>query len=815
MNTLKFSLATGALSLMASSAVALDCTGAANSSSDYCLAIASQETWTEDSSNDFIRSANSFACVIANSAPGTNANRTYLALISEEACGLSDPEDEQSSGTVYTPGYTVSSWAGAGLTQEIVSYFDSKLSGNQYIANVNLRATADTLPPFGSWYFSYFQAGSLNDAETAYDYVTPDNSESIGYVDIAASGDDVVITSADRMLFEDNFCGEGSVSEMGSKTKYISGSADNTIFIGKLRNNCVGQQDQTAFAAGQTTATLYYKLNLAEDGSVLGSQCLDRNAEWEVAHDLKIYEATTGVEKKLSGGFGFKLSDGNARGYIGNWGAWIESPDIKFSPSSNSLDITAESGSATKLIWSPGRLRTQTPQTNELADGDIFHTYIDAHDKNYYITWDATNKNFVYQNGGSSATYMPTYEKWMWSTSKRASVVYTPSKSGAPNTTIEVMVESDKTFNPNLASVTSTTFKGRGSGTHGDPNDLPYTYADWSARGQELSKDDGNTRKTYHYTGAAPGGTFEPYTLYLDDGNGTLSANDAPVRFDFAVNEKKTKYLNFKTNQTASYSKPNSWPEGWLDLILESEDGNTASCDLASNEVSGCTRYFWRFGAFPWDNKTAALDADSTLVPIEEPIQLSLTFDKTKDRNNGQLMTFSTKNLDNASLPGCVSKTNGNGDAYKECANVDVRVLQGEKFTLEFDGGQVHGRPGLHVCNSSDCSTDSSYWTFAVNPVDGTTVTDINGKEYLLASRGVSKSYASATTGACDTAGISFTALTDSNFALSVTDIPVISTSSTDYPLPSQSWSDKPADTAVECTVTMGDTTNCDALTEG
>jgi len=81
MNTLKFSLATGALSLMASSAVALDCTAAANSSSDYCLAVASQESWTEDSSNDFIQNgANSFACVIANSAPGSNANRSYLAL---------------------------------------------------------------------------------------------------------------------------------------------------------------------------------------------------------------------------------------------------------------------------------------------------------------------------------------------------------------------------------------------------------------------------------------------------------------------------------------------------------------------------------------------------------------------------------------------------------------------------------------------------------------------------------------------------------------------------------------------------------------
>ena len=126
MNTIKFSLATGVLSLMASSAVALDCTAAANLSSDYCLARASQDTWTEDSANDFIQGANSFACVIANSAPGTNANRTYLALISEEACGLNMPDpDSKSTATVYTPGYLVSSWAGEGLTQEIESYWSN------------------------------------------------------------------------------------------------------------------------------------------------------------------------------------------------------------------------------------------------------------------------------------------------------------------------------------------------------------------------------------------------------------------------------------------------------------------------------------------------------------------------------------------------------------------------------------------------------------------------------------------------------------------------------------------------------------------
>ena len=83
-----------------------------------------------------------------------------------------------------------------------------------------------------------------------------------------------------------------------------------------------------------------------------------------------------------------------------------------------------------------------------------------------------------------------------------------------------------------------------------------------------------------------------------------------------------------------------------------------------------------------------------------------------------------------------------------------------------------------------------------------------------MAAHGVSKAYAPAAAGACDTAGISFDAIADDNFKLSITDIPVVSNESTDYPLPSQSWSDKPADSALECTVTMGDATNCDALDE-
>jgi len=59
-----------------------------------------------------------------------------------------------------------------------------------------------------------------------------------------------------------------------------------------------------------------------------------------------------------------------------------------------------------------------------------------------------------------------------------------------------------------------------------------------------------------------------------------------------------------------------------------------------------------------------------------------MTFDVTDDRNDGQTMTFSTKDLYNTALPGCVSRTNDDGDAYKLCTDVDVSLLEGDKINL-------------------------------------------------------------------------------------------------------------------------------------
>ena len=814
MNTLKFSLATGALSLMASSAVALDCTAAANSSSDYCLSVASQESWTEDSSNDFIRMANSFACVIANSAPGSNANRSYLALISEEACGLNMPDpDSKSTATVYTPGYMVSSWAGEGLTQEIESYFDSKMSGSQYVVNVNLRKTKEQLEPFGSWYFSFYSAGEVvnEDAdEWVYEYNTAADAADYGIVDIVEEGNDVTITSFD-IFDESEDCGDDSSSAIASKTKYVDGSADNTMFIGKVREKCVDDGiDETTITAGQTTEKLFFKLTVDSEGAAKGEQCLDRESQWSNAHDLALYDATSGERVELSGAFGFKLTDGT-RGYMGNWGAWFDTTAPQFSPAASSIAITAETGEASSLIWAPGSLRSQKSEMATLANGDIFNTWINEKQNNYYIQWNAENETFVYDDDETAKPYMPTGEIWMWSSAKRASVVYTPADVGEDtSTTIKVMVENDLTFESTYSDEKSTKFEGRWRGYHGDLGSLPYTYADWSEANKHY--DGSNTRSTYHYTGKEPDEGFEPYTLYLDDGDDLLSAADKPVRFDFAVSENGSKYHDFDTDELKPYSEDEKdWPAASLSLVLASEDGVKDNCDTSQNEVSGCTRHLWNFGAFPWDNNTAALTADGSFMTIEEPIGLTMTFDATEDRNNDQTMTFSTKDLSNTSLPGCERE---DGKDYSTCEDIDVSVMNGEKIFLEFDGSQVHGRPGVHVCAEANCSSGSGFWTFAVNPKDGTTVTDSEGKKYLLAARGVSKAYAPAAAGACDTAGISFDAIADDNFKLLITNIPAVSNESTDYPLPSQSWRDKPADSALECTVTMGDATNCDALDE-
>jgi len=51
-----------------------------------------------------------------------------------------------------------SSRASNNSAQEVTSWFNAQ-GGMRYIADVTLKQSAETLAPFGEWYFSFYNAG--------------------------------------------------------------------------------------------------------------------------------------------------------------------------------------------------------------------------------------------------------------------------------------------------------------------------------------------------------------------------------------------------------------------------------------------------------------------------------------------------------------------------------------------------------------------------------------------------------------------------------------------------------------------------------
>ena len=124
---------------------------------------------------------------------------------------------------------------------------------------------------------------------------------------------------------------------------------------------------------------------------------------------------------------------------------------------------------------------------------------------------------------------------------------------------------------------------------------------------------------------------------------------------------------------------------------------------------------------------------------------------------------------------------------------------------LEYDGQDVHGMPGMDVCTDDLCK-GMKYWVRLLNLKDGTELTDTQGNKYVFLANGVSSTFQPAANITDCSADIRFSSLAD--LGMTASDLPgAINRSSTDYPLPSSAWTDAP--TTSECTVTMGDTSNC------
>ena len=348
----------------------------------YSKSLAAQEKWTNDAANEFVSMPNSFACIISNSGGDVNPNATWTALIDEVACGLADA-DPKSKAIKYSRAAMKSSRASSNSAQEVTSWFNAQ-GGMRYIADVTLKQSAETLAPFGEWYFSFYNAGILNSG-TWTDY-TKDTSTQYGYVDIGPSGDDVSILVAEE--------GKDTGANVGgnpnnfyhkdqyAKVLFVGGSSANTKFLGKtydhetvIASGAATGTPTTAYVAGATNATHYYRRNLDASFNAVGTPaCFDRSQQFETVHESGLYNLTTGAKKTLNGGFGFKKSDGT-RGYLGQWGAWLDSDAVTFTPTNRSIDVTDDDGKSFTLKWSPGSLIQRSFTDDTLSDGDTFEDF--------------------------------------------------------------------------------------------------------------------------------------------------------------------------------------------------------------------------------------------------------------------------------------------------------------------------------------------------------------------------------------------------------------------------------------------------------
>ena len=794
---------------------------------DYSKALASQEKWSEDAANAFIEMPNSFACIIANSGADANPNAEWTSLIDEVACGLAEA-DPKSNATVYSKASVKSSRASNNSAQELTAWFNAQ-GGMRFVTDVTLKQSAETLAPFGEWYFAYYQAGMQNPTNGVWTSYTKADSGNYGYVDIAPSGNDVAILVAiegqmdgamdgdpNNMLHDDTY----------AKVLFVDGSSTNTKFLGyssdykrkKSDNSLVGTKSE-GFIAGATSSTHYFRQNLNSAGAlVAGTEaCFDRSVQFETTHESGLYNVSTGKRVNLAGGFGFQKADGT-RGYLGSWGVWIDGGETNFTTNNRSLAVTDDDGKSYTLKWTPGKLEQKTLTDETLANGDTFKMWYDEGGEEVTAVWNSAGNKFVL-NGESTTNQdlsSTNWERYMWSDVKRAEVIWSGGSA------VKLQNRKEVTFSSTLADATSTKFysKYTGGNRHTKASSLPYSLSAFNAAENTYSLMYDNATasgsKTYHLTGSAPGGSFEPNTLYLDDGNGSLSANDKPIRFDFALNEKRNKSTDYgNSDATASFTfNESKWPGDSVALVLASEADTTGdTCDKAGGDYSGCTTYDWRFGAFPWDHATGAYDSSGAAVTLDEPIMIEYTYVASDDRNNGQTIDILTKDEYNP-LSGCTDIQDGGGNTEKtpgdaetkygeSCSNVSPASYAGKKFLLEYDGQGVHGMPGLEVCTDALCS-GIKYWVRLLNLKDGTELTDTKGNKYAFLSSAVSSTFKPVNDTNCS--AIKFTSL--ANLGIESSDLPsTIDRASTDYPLPSSAWTDAP--TTSKCTVTMGDTSNC------
>ena len=777
---------------------------------------ATVDKWSEDSINDYVQMANSFACILKNSRPDVLPNASYEALISEVTCGLED-EVINASGVsnrdTLSSSIIKNSRASSTANQEGQFWFNA-MSGSRFVGGITVKQSPTDLPPYGEWGLSYYKNHEDSDSIDKY---TKTDSPNKGYVDIASAGGTAV-----TLRTYDNF--EVAANDYGYQTARIEYS-DSTLASAKIlgRNKGVdpngGAYDK--LVAAKTNATHVFRAVSTDGGSTFTGQCMKRNSTWQTGHEYGLYNKSTGAKASLTGGFGFNYDEGTDtyRGFLGSWGAHFDNPATAFTPSSPSKTVTRQSDSAAyTLSWAPGELRVRTPITEALpaTSGDI--AYFKVHVENGgRVSFQIKNNGGAFEgryykadgtqitdpfSGIAGDDVITTTDlntnPWMadhlWSEEKRTDV----SWDGTSN--IKFYSESDVSSDATLLAAAYTKLYATQDNSAG--SNLPIAAAAWRVAADSWGYSDKSDSKddAYYFTGmdvsAMPSGHLKR-TLYTDPNDDGPTADDKAVMFNFSANEKTKVYTSHADASTGTLADSdgdiNPWPFKEINLR---NAGSTKS-------------YRWRFGAFNWDHSIIALDSDNAIYTIDKPMVLSYTHAATKDLNEGKTAVFYAQTSNNPVPALCPL------DAGTPKCTVSPSDFGTKTFRLRYNGNWIEGLPNTVARGAKDDT--NGYWVRMINPEAGTTVTDTaDSTDYVLKPLKIGQAFlpeADATkcsdpdgdgTGTgLDADKIDFASRAEFGWTLS--QLPSL----TDYPLPDTTWSSKPALADLQCTVSMGDADSC------
>lgn len=770
--------------------------------------------YTSDASNEVVGLADTMACLMKNSGVGLEgyANKTWVAYVDEQGCNVSD-----SNGATTYAKMTVVSEMATGGTQDL-SVWAEFSSGEHYIVSAQVSSGPDETPPWGLWNFRFYQAGLNASSLSGFSSSTP----FYGYASVEVSGNDIQVISSEYETSGD----------WGVRSKVIAanGSADDISFVGYITDS-----GTDTYATGKTSATAAYTANIDSNDAIdtTNAACKARDEVWETNWRHKLFNATTGVEYTLARpGFEFVDLDNSNNGNISAQNFWLSGePRANWSGvSDRTLNIQERYGDLATydLTLGHGKLYKNTWGSTNFNPNHMFEVWVydSGNNTQYNVKWDTSNSKFLLYSNGNDATAVNTmitsnlgnqYRTWLWNRTENESYIIdadTSSSTTFSTSGIKYSLSAQKRTridggeNPKIAENTAVTKFVCTNGCY-DYSDLPISITAHNAG--SVSKDWSGTAKTYFFVPVVDVNSsftsYLPGTLYADNTAsgtvGSLDSADKPVMHNFYQPWPNTEEKWYPYGGGTAVSQVNT--NTWMSMGLYRVDPTNGDCDtpaeVASTSSCQTVNYEWQTGPNTWDLGTFLVDSNGSPYPLSQPVSLTVTYDKTKDKNKsvaGDQQNPSDLGDYRIRIPyGYWNPlNNSNCSNSSGCESVfSLDDIDGQNLLARWDGQEFD-------CGGN-CAKDanSGDWIKFINPEDGQLRFSDGTNEYVTVAVEAKESLvAYANDSNCNTAGIKFTSVLS---GLSRSDIPD-PLDQANYPMPTATFDDIPTGVDTSCIVKDG-----------